>query len=201
MRLNDKKTALYVFLLAAAGIGLLIDRSYAPPKAKGFVAGGGAPSRDSNSVEEESSWDIGPPIAALFASSRPATRPKERLSPAAAGLEVRDVFALSPRLQELYQAKTKLRRKAQETPKTKSEEARELAETFRKSHRLKGVFVRPADQWAVVDDRILRVGDRLDGFELRRIEDYRAFFAKEGLLVPLSLPRTLDAKVDFPASR
>ncbi|MBI4580989.1 MAG: hypothetical protein HY718_14880, partial [Planctomycetes bacterium] len=59
---------------------------------------------------------------------------------------------------------------------------------FLGSHRLKGTTLRDGEAWAIINDRIVRVGEHIDGFELQRVERYRAFLAKDDLSVVLSLP-------------
>jgi len=196
MKLNQRKVALYAFLLVASGMGLMIDRLYSLPSAVGAAPAVRTSTGAPGGAEEEEVSGIGPPMAAVFESS--AFR-----SPAGAGAKLgavspllKDAFSMSAKMGERYDSKSARHQEEQERARKKDQEERQLVEAFSKSHRLMGVFVLPPNKWVVVNDRVLRIGDSLDGFALHRIEDYRALFRRGSLVVELELPRPTDAKVE-----
>lgn len=201
MKQRQKKAALYGFLLVAAGTGLAIDRMYG-------LSGGGRsvldPRRALGNLEsmgDDASVVLGPPIAAVFEDSPIDAQVKSSADPTVTQVATRDVFSLSPTMVERFQNQPKAAQKAEQTVKKQIEETRELTEGFVKTHRLMGVFAGETDHWIVVNGRILRIGDVLDGFELRHVRDYGASFVKGKVQVELSMPRPLEAKVSGGASR
>ena len=196
MKLNEKKIALYAFLLLASGVGLLIDRLFARPGGQSTGRVMGMVLAQPNSVSEENLSGIGPPLAALFDPSRLGSAPDEAADPGAAPAASRDVFGLSHAMLVRYQSKAvPTEKERQVAEQKKAEEIRESAAAFGASHRLMGVFIGPADKWAIVDGRILRIGDQVDGFVLHRIDDYGAVFARGDDLRSLHLPTAFESKV------
>lgn len=196
MRPKGKKVAVYAFLLLAACVGLLIDRYCAPTASS-------SPGRPMKPIVQadgasggETALAIGPPMAAIFASPRLAEISSQREGLSKAEALLRDAFALSERMRRAYQAESRKTDKVRETERQKEvADVLEQITAFARAHSLKAVFLHPTDRWAVVDDRILRTGDEIDGFKLRRIGRYEAHFERNGKIVPLKLPRPGCAKV------
>jgi len=192
MTLSRNKLALYGFLTGAAALGLLIDRLYARPEVQPLLAVPSPTAQMGVSPADESPPDIGPPLADIFRSSsrptdsmparsvRPTTRPS------------RDAFSLTPAMRGIYKSRTDMVRQEQQKKEKESQDRKRLiAETFIKAHPLKGLILKFSDPRAIVGDRILRVGDRLDGFVLRHIGDYRARFESDEVVVELTIPKPL----------
>ncbi len=201
MNLNKKKVGLYAFLLTAAGIGLLIDRvsGRAGPKAA-VAAVESTPGM--HEPDEPDVSAIAPPMAAIFDADRLKTGPGQGVSLIRSLIRPRDPFGLSPQLREHYRSESQRARQAREiTEKKKKRDAERSMATFEQTHRLEGTFIQGTDKWALVDGRILRIGDRLDGFELRAVERYRAIFAQGTQSMALRLPSAGETKVGPAKSR
>jgi len=196
MKPKGKKAAVYAFLLLAACVGLLIDRYCVPA----IAAASGRPMKPAvraDVTDDGRRLAIGPPMAAIFAPPRLAAISSQQEGLSQAEALLRDAFTLSERMRRAYQATSEQSEKVREAERQKEvADAREQTEAFAGSHSLKAVFLHPADRWAVVDDRILRVGDEIDGFALRRIGRYEAYFEKDGETVHLKLPRPGGSKGD-----
>lgn len=201
MKMSPKKIALYTLLLGAAGIGMTIDRLYAPVAAK-TVTPLRLALQELTRTDEELPSDIGPPIAAIFDPAKKAGSFAKTDGTDASAEAVKDAFSLSSRMLDIYQRQATLAVQAKEVvEKQKELEAQNRVTDFTGSHRLKATFLHPTDTWIVVDDRILRIGDQVDGFTLRRIERYRAVFAAGKELAELKLPSATDTKVSPANSR
>jgi len=195
MRLSQKKIALYGFLLFAAIMGLVIDRLYTPQSANAAIGGTRDRVRTPTGTDAEELGDI-PPVAAIFDPSRSTAASSAHALKSATKVLKRDAFGLSAGMREVYQRKTAVVDQGRQSAKQrKAEQARDAADAFATSHRLEGTLLHPTDTRAVVDGRLLRIGDQLDGFELRRIERYRALFSKDGKDFELKLPNPLNTKV------
>ena len=83
----------------------------------------------------------------------------------------------------------------------KARQAQQSIDQFRGAHRLQGTFLQADDKWAVVDGAIVRVGQKLDDFQLQKIEHYRVVFERGVDTVVLELPNGLNAQVHPAAER
>ena len=195
MSLSKTRLAFYGLLLAAALIGLLIPQTQsseaAPPQSSdpvAFIWDAQGP------ASEESVVDT-PRLASLFRSHHasdqqsPSQLVSSLLSP------VRDVFALSPTMDRHYRVRST------RSQGEKARQAQQSIDQFRGAHRLQGTFVQADDKWAVVDGAIVRVGQKLDDFQLQKIEHYRVVFERGVDTVVLELPDGLNAQVHPAAER
>ncbi len=196
MRLSQKKAVLYGFLLLAALTGLVIDRLCTPQSASAAIGPMGARAKIPGGADGEGELGDVPPVAAIFDPSRSTFAPSGDALKSATNAAKRDAFGLSGRMLAVYQRKTAVVNQARQAAKRRqAEQARVAADAFATSHRLEGTLLHPTDPRAVIDGRLLRVGDRLDGHELCRIERYRALFSKDGKDFELKLPNPLNPKV------
>jgi hypothetical protein len=184
---NQKKAMLYGLLLSGAVIGLLFDRMRAtgsvtaPVVALAGSAGVSPVAAASTPVEVK-----GPAIARVFTIAAGMSGSESR--PAEAEVS-RDAFNLTPKMRKFY-ADASPARKAEEARNAESDEElrRQELDRFQSAHKLKGTSLREGGAWAMIDSNVVRIGEQIDGFELRRIERYRVELTKGGLLATLSLP-------------
>jgi hypothetical protein len=195
MSLSKKRLAFYGLLLGAALTGLLIPQTQsseaAAPQSSDSVAAGFAVQEPD---PEESVVDT-PRLASIFRS--PHTSDQRSVSQLVSSLlgPVRNVFAPSPTMNRYY------RFPSEGSQSEKTRQARQSIEQFRGSHGLQGTFLQTHDKWAVVDGAILRVGQKLDGFQLQEIEHYRVVFKRGAETAVLELPDGLNAQVHSPTER
>ena len=195
MSLSKTRLAFYGLLLAAALTGLLLPQtqsSEASPQSSGpvtLVWEAQEPSSEQSVVDT-------PRLASLF-RSHPTSDHQRSASQLVSSLlgPVRDVFAPSPTMERHYRARS------ESLQSEKARQAQQSIDQFRRSHRLQGTFLQAHDQWAVVDGAIVRVGQKLDDFQLRRIEHYRVAFQRGVDTVVLELPDGLNAQVPPRAAR
>jgi len=187
-KLGRKKALLYGLIITAALFGLIIDRlsREGVPAAASAPAnpGAGIPAR--SAVVNATEASEGPILARIFeAEAPPASGPAERRKRG----NLRDAFALTPQMRRLYE-KESLEKQADAQKKAQAEkELREQEmDRFQSSHQLKGTTLQDGDAWAIIDDKVMRPGDRIDGFELKKIERYRVLMVKADMTVVLSLP-------------
>jgi hypothetical protein len=193
-KLGHKKTMLYGLILAAAVIGLAIDRLRSEDSNAGAVvesvvsaklnASAGSGGKTATADEKQVK---GPDIARIFqgAASGEKAKPSSSLDPAT----VRDAFGLTAQMKQFYKQESQAK-KEEEAKQAASEEElrRQQAEQFQSAHKLKGTSLRDNDAWALIDGRVVRVGEQIDGFELQRVERYRVYLQKDNINVILSLP-------------
>ncbi len=196
MKLREKKVALYAFLLVAAGIGLLIDRTYisrGPSQAAAAIAQRLGAGSDVGDLVMEA-----PPVAQIFQSLPTPGVPTGLMGTLQAGSAVRDAFGLTPEMRKFYRTKEELMQKQKEMDEARQVEqakAEEARSSFSDRHQLSGTFLHPTASWAIVDGRVLQIGDEIDGFTLRRVDGYRAVFAQGETVMELELPRATSTKV------
>ncbi len=196
MKMSQKKMVLYGFLLLAGGVGLLIDRMYVLPASAEAAGALDVALRSGRDSSESLPIGEGPPLAAIFDPTKPSASALEGPDVTPESMILRDAFGLTPVLREIYQARSEEEKKEKEIEaEKKAEERQRLRTAFQADHALRGVCIHPDDRWVIVDDRVLRIGDRLDGFVLREIHDYRAVFQGGKGSVELLLPRETAAKV------
>ena len=175
----NTKRWIYVGVLALAAIAFVVDRVFL-----------GEP--------ESASADEPLPLATKAKVARdPLTEPEEPVGPIDPTLDrleqlpeavpERDVFSLSGAFLA--------RQKELEEEAAKATEAQEIqkidpAETFAKQHTLQTTLLGPDLSMAMIDGKVVRVGDTLDGFRLVQINSYRVKFRHgvSGAVVVLSLP-------------
>jgi hypothetical protein len=185
---KGKRLVVYGLVLLAAVVGLLIDRlHFSPSPAKGedpvrpastFVV---APS------EPDQGDAAGPPIAPLFRSAN-GQAAASTVSP------VRDAFAASPEMEEHY-GRRRTKRGTQPGAGGEEPEVPIDAEAFLAKHKLHATSVQQKKSWAMIDDRVMRVGDNIDGFVLRRIDHYRVTFEGQDGSIDLVIAVGFGAKV------
>ncbi|HUW81567.1 MAG TPA: hypothetical protein VMZ31_02075 [Phycisphaerae bacterium] len=195
MSLSKTRLAFYGLLLAAALTGLLIPHTQsseaAPPQPSDPVA---PVSPAQEPTAEESVVDT-PPLASLFRSHHASDqRTASQLVSSLLG-PVRDVFVLSPTMDRHYRVRSA------SSQNEKARQAQQSIDQFRGAHRLQGTFLQAHDKWAVVDGAIVRVGQKLDAFQLQKIEHYRVVFKRGADTVVLELPDGLNAQVHPAAAR
>lgn len=195
MSLSKKRVAFYGLLLAAALTGLLIPQ----PQSSEAAPQSNEPVMLAWELAEfgsESSVVDTARLASLFRSA-PTADQQPSASQLVSSLlgPVRDVFAASPTMGRHYRARSK------GLQSEKARQARQSIDQFRSAHQLQGTFVQAHDRWAVVDGAIVRVGERLDDFQLQKVEHYRVVFARGPDTVVLELPQGLNAQVRPPVVR
>lgn len=101
----------------------------------------------------------------------------------------RDVFQTTPRMLQHYENLEQLvgTEEGESGPKPGSPEA------FVAENRLQGTFAAGASILAIVNGRVLRVGDEIEGFRLERVLRTAAEFRRGTDRVTLSLPSPLEA--------
>jgi len=195
MTLSKTRLTFYGLLLAAALAGLLISHTQsseaAPPQAD-------APAAAVLPSEEPANKEPAiytPPLASVFRTHYASDqRTASQIVLSLLG-PVRDVFALSPTMDRYYRVRS---------TSSQNEEARQAQQSvdqFRAAHRLKGTFLQAHEKWAVIDGAIMRIGQTLDDFQLRKIEHYRVVFERGTETVVLELPDGLDAQVNQATAR
>ena len=105
-------------------------------------------------------------------------------------LSHRNVFKPSPSmmsyLDQLPQAKSGRSQRSREEEQEKQKE--QSRQTFRDAHRLQATAITPGAEMVIVDGKVLRIGEKLDGFTLEKITPYAASFRRDNAVVKLSLP-------------
>lgn len=175
-KLGQKKAIVYGLVLAAAVIGLAADRlgrTEASPDSK-------TPALSSNLIVKPAAVAAkveGPVVARIFDHPESPARgePAER-----SGRRARDAFKMTPLMGQTAEAK--------QHSEDAKEKLHQEAEHFRRSHQLKGTIVTGRRSWALIDDRIYRVGDRVGDFVLEQVDQDRVCFRKDKLTIVLVLP-------------
>lgn len=189
MNLSHKKLAFYGLVLVAALIGLVIDRTESASAAPASLL---TAALSKANVDESADKDrnmIGPTIATVFRNRIPAGDEMEAAPAPGEITLIRDAFSLSKEMQDHYESSAQSAVQQEASQAAEQERIdRENAATFMEAHTLKGTFTRPPDIWAVIDDLIMRAGDELDGFALRKIDLYRVVFERSGKRVVLTMP-------------
>jgi hypothetical protein len=189
INLSPKKLAFYGLVLAAALIGLVIDRADSASAAPTSPLSAALSKAAGDEPADKDPDMIGPTIAAVFGNRAPAGDMTEAAPSQEDITPIRDAFSLSRRMQAHYESSGHGTLQQQETQAAEQEKIdREDAAAFKEAHVLKGTFIRPPDIWAVIDDLIMRAGDDLDGFVLRKIDHYRVVFEKGDNPIVLELP-------------
>jgi len=196
MSLSKTRLAFYGLLLAAALTGLLIPQTQsseaAPPQSSDPVA---FVWKAQEPGSEESLVDT-PPLASLFRSHHTSDQQRSASQLVSSLLgPVRDVFALSSTMDRHYRVRSA------RSQSEKARQAQQSIDQFRGAHRLQGTFLQAHDKWAVIDGAIVRVGQKLDAFQLQKIEHYRVVFKRGADTAVLELPDGLNAQVHPAAER
>ena len=170
------KKRMYFGLLIAVGGAFILDRTFHGQPASAPAETSSCPPKAAKLPKPE------PPDAAEPAET--ADRSLTWLEQLGEQRSARDAFAPSAGMLMHYE---KLRRVAeleeqQQGPTPGSPEA------FQAEHELQGTFVSREAMLAVVDGRLLRSGDTIDGFRLAKVEPYRAEFRRGRHRVTLSIP-------------
>ena len=183
---------LYGLVLLAAVVGLLVDRlHFSPAAVRGESVLQAVQALIPTMQQPESQEGAGPAIAPLFKTT------DQQHSTLGDG-PVRNAFAPLAAIQE--QSDRRPGRRGERTKADGGEsETTTDADGFRAAHQLQATSLQKKGSWALIDDRVFRKGDKLDGFVLRQIDHYRVTFEADGVSVDLALPPPLDTKV--PASQ
>jgi hypothetical protein len=123
----------------------------------------------------------------------PVLRYLSRLDDAAKN---RDVFTPSAGMLEFLNAtpaseKGPRSREAEEMRRQREEELKrkkEAKKSFQQGHRLQATSITQGAEMAIVDGKVLRIGDTLDGFKLTEITPYTAQFELDEDVFELRLP-------------
>lgn len=181
---------LYGLLLVGSVLAFVVDRAGSGPQSA--QAGTGDPGA-SLLVDPDKQPDfdqLGPDLAGPFMSDKRGHIESPN------NLPLRDAFVMSDGMQRHYQSMNKEQLKEQQSEEERLAEQREqMLKAFRENHRLKATSTAGGETLAVIDDSVLRVGDRLDGFTLVEVDHYRAIFAEGDQKVELSLPIPVNVKV------
>lgn len=187
-KLGKRKAVAYGLVLAGAVVGLLIDRlsrSQAEPAAA-VAAASNLLVRTPMPASAGRKTIAGPPIASVFdAASRHGAEKSGTRSPASR----RNAFNMTAIMRASFE-EAPPEPKAADAERLSQERERlqqQIAE-FRSVHKLMGVTIRGDVSWALVDDRLVRLGETVDGFELSSVEHYRASFVKGETRIVLELP-------------
>lgn len=166
------KQMILIGVLGVAGIAFIVDRIFL-----------GEPATADASVA-----DVAPRVDRTPRAAEPKTT--EVMDPSLPWLEklpdgghvTRDVFALPPSLTE-------------REPDTEMEQERErerarldLADAFLEAHQLDGTFISDGAPMAVINGRVRRQGEIVDGFRITRIEPHRVHLRRGDQHVSLALP-------------
>lgn len=176
--MNNKRW-IYVGTLALAVIGFVVDQVFLAEPENASAAEPlqlvkkTAVASNTPSATEEPGGEVDPTLDRL-----------EQLPEAVPG---RDVFSLSGAFldrQKKLEEEAAQAAKAAEIPKV------DPTETFAEQHTLQTTMVSRNLSLAVIDGKMVRVGDTLDGFRLVQIDSYRVKFQHNlsGSTVVLSLP-------------
>ena len=99
----------------------------------------------------------------------------------------RNVFTPSPsmmsHLDQLPEAKSGRRGRSRE-----KEQKEQGLKTFQDAHELQATAITPGTEMAIIDGKVLRIGETLDGFTLEGITPYTARFQQDDAVVELTLP-------------
>jgi len=111
----------------------------------------------------------------------------DRLEQLSEALPDRDVFSLSG---AFLARQKKLEEEAAKVTEEKKAPKIDPAEIFAQSHSLQTTMVSENLSMAVIDGKVVRKGDTLDGFRLTHIDAYKVKFVHEaiGAVVELALP-------------
>ncbi len=185
--MGRKKVIAYGLVLAAALIGLVVDRLGRTPDNTAALAPGGPalPRAGALRVADHTSVK-GPAIARVF---KAISQTGDDAQAGRGGTPVRNAFQMAPTMRTFYEAGGP-NRQAREQQKIQSEQERLRQEisNFQSAHKLRGTTLQEGLSWAIVDDSVVRLGEKIDGFELKSVERYRAQFVRGDATVILSLP-------------
>ncbi len=180
MKLTQRQK-IYVAVLVVAAVGLLVDQVFlggGRPGPEQAVAAPAAPAAEGATAPTAMAVVASPASpagAGLRSVADRLTRFAEGGGPSA--VAVRDAFLPS---------KSWLAELSPEA--TKDHQARKLAETFKRTHRLTAVLAGSGGGTAIVDNQCLRVGESLDGFSLQSVGTHSAVFVSGDQRVRLDMP-------------
>jgi len=175
----SRKRCIYVGVLALALIAFIVDRAFLAEPESAY-AEEPLPTASKAKVTHDTVTDTAEPVGEID----PTLDRLEQLPESVPG---RDVFSLSgaflARQKKLEEEAAKAA-EAAEAPKINP------AQTFAETHSLQTTMVSENLSMAVVDGKVVRVGDVLDGFRLVQINSYQVRFqhGTSGAVVELTLP-------------
>lgn len=174
--MGPNKKFIYLGLLFVTGGAFLVDRLFldepetATAQTAPAPAAGSAPPRPRQAAQTESQEAADPSLNRLDELDEvPAPR---------------DVF--SPSVPMLMHYKLLQDADGEQGEQTGSKPG--SPEAFEEQYELQGTFVSQGALLAVVNGRVLRLGDTVDGLRLAKIEPYRAEFRRGRHRVSLSMP-------------
>lgn len=175
MKLGKKQTV-YGAVLAVAGVAFVIDRVlFTPPGADGATT---AAVTVKPALAEQTTVPAGPAMESPQAIPAGWLAQRLRATDAQSEGDVRDVFA----------APASWRPAKAAAPVAAAQKARLFAEAFRHDHHLGGIVIDGRNSRAVVDDRLIPVGQSFDGFRLVSLNRDSAQFVRGDEQVLLTLP-------------
>jgi hypothetical protein len=186
-KLGRNKAMLYGLVLVAALFGLVIDRLGGEQAAESGATLLVNPAGAGGVHKLRAGSDVaGPAIAQVFEvllKEQPGTQARP-------GRPVqRDVFKLTSVMQAAFEEMSPDKKAAeQESLENEKELRRQELALFQSAHTLKGTTLQGATSWAIINDRVVRVGESIDGYQLVRVERYRVHLVKGELTVTLDLP-------------
>lgn len=172
MALNKRQRA-SMGVLAIGLVALVVDRMFVLPQS---APAGPTAAADDYTITATSETAAAPPPVSSPAGLTAATKLETAWSDKNLRLdEPRDLFSLPP-----------------SWPRTQGPERRIVptvtAETvFAARHRLEAITMDPQGERALIDDRLLRLGETLEGFELVAIDKESVTFEQGGQRVQLEL--------------
>ncbi|HOJ74233.1 MAG TPA: hypothetical protein PK458_16610 [Phycisphaerae bacterium] len=186
-KLGRKKAMMYGLVLVAALFGLIIDRLSGGPAEASNTAQLVTPVGAVDANKPRAGTNVsGPAIAQVFEvllkeQSGTPSRPVQTAQ--------RDVFQLTPVMQAAFEEMSPERKATrQKTLESELELRRQELARFQSAHTLKGTTLQGERSWAIIDDRVVRVGETVDGYQLVRVERYRVQLVKGDRTVTLDLP-------------
>lgn len=174
----SKRRKIFLALLAVCVAGLIYDRLQPGPHAVGPTAAAGSMIPDAYTAELEDGLSAAAGAASPTQPHNTLANRLEGLAKAQGldGMDVRDAF----RPPEEWMGRTAAEQPA---PGPKEDNARRLVE----NRRLRAILVGPDGSSAIIDNRCLRIGQKLDGFELVSIDKRSVVLACNGVRVTLQL--------------
>lgn len=175
----NTKRMIYVGALVLAGIAFLVDRVFLGEPESAY-ADAAQSSAQKKKVALDTSLDSEQPVTEID----PTLDRLEQLPEAVPG---RDVFSLSGAFlarQKKLEDEAAKAAEAEEVPKV------DPAEVFAQQHTLQTTMVSQNMSMAVIDGKVVRIGDTVDEFRLVQIDSYQVKFKHvvSGSVVVLSLP-------------
>jgi len=174
MALN-KRQKMSVGVLAIGLVALLVDRMYVLPQSA--PAGQAAPADEYTVTATADRAAVPPPVSAPADLTVAAKLDAAWSDNNPHSDEPRDLFSLP--------SSWPTTRRSQETPRPTVT----AGSAFAARHRLEAITVDPQGKRALIDDKLLRLGETLEGFRLVAIDTESVAFERDGQHIQLELVR------------